>query len=212
MNIIDHPLAKLDFPFEMCCHLPNAMAELIKHNNVKIVHPKNKTILELQNENSEMIASIRPNFKAAHGVSSLLETLNKQIFVQLSDIERTCKPLNNKLNVMFDECNSRWDSERKFYRIGITYKFAGQKIITEFEENKPNAEQVVGADGHFDEEKLQLMSKKQEMELLKNKVLDNTLLMNHLLGKKDEEEAKKTFKIINLLLSKCQRHLLISCS
>ncbi|KAJ8884625.1 hypothetical protein PR048_016482 [Dryococelus australis] len=44
INIIDLPLSKLDFPFEMYCILPNAMVELIKHHNIKLVHKKNPRI------------------------------------------------------------------------------------------------------------------------------------------------------------------------
>ncbi|KAJ8884626.1 hypothetical protein PR048_016483 [Dryococelus australis] len=77
-----------------------------------------------------MITSISPNFKAANAVFLLQETLNNQIFVGLSDIERLRKHLNDILNVI----------------------------------------------------KLQLMYKKQAMEYLNIPALDNTLLMNHLLG------------------------------
>ncbi|KAJ8889896.1 hypothetical protein PR048_009401 [Dryococelus australis] len=162
----------LDFHFEMYCHLPNAMAELIKHNNVNLVHPKKKKKLVLQNGNSEMITSIRPNFKAAHAIFVLLETLNNQIFVDLSDIERICKPLSDILNVMFDECNSQMEGTTsndttKQPLITNEVEVPAKKMETELEENKPSVEQVVGSDDHFDEEELQLISKKQATEHLK---------------------------------------------
>ncbi|KAJ8889510.1 hypothetical protein PR048_009009 [Dryococelus australis] len=51
--------------------------------------------------------------------------------------------------------------------------------------NNLNAEQVIGANEGFYEEELQLMTKKQATEYLKNQAVDNTLMMNHLLGVED---------------------------
>ncbi|KAJ8882245.1 hypothetical protein PR048_018733 [Dryococelus australis] len=71
---------------------------------------------------------------------------------------------------------------------------AGKKNLTELEENQPNTEQVVSADYNIDEEELQLISKKQATEYLKNQVVDKTLLMNDLLGVEDEGGAMKVQK------------------